>query len=91
MSHCLSRKLVFEELQGRLKEKLAKEEKKRKQAREDFASLVRHTRGIEPDTAWEDAESLLQKAPAFTQVRAVSECHGSRALPVRRCLTCLGD
>ena len=59
---------MFEELHGRAKEKAAKEEKRRKQALEDFSSLVRHTRGIDADTTWEEAEGHLQKEQEYRAV-----------------------
>ena len=60
---------MFEELQGRAREKAEKEAKKRKLAREDFSSLLRHTHSIEADTTWEEATAVLHKEPEFKQVR----------------------
>ena len=61
---------MFEELRGRALERAAKEEKRRKQAREDFSALLRHTRGVEADTPWDEAEALLLNEPEYKQVRA---------------------
>lgn len=63
------RKLIFEELLGRAKEREAKQEARLKQARDDFSSLLRHTRDIQADTAWAEAEPLLQKDARFKEVR----------------------
>ncbi|KAK9795587.1 hypothetical protein WJX73_010842 [Symbiochloris irregularis] len=63
-----NRRLIFEELQGKAAEKAVKEEKKRTAAREDFSSLIRHTKGIDADSTWEQAEPLLRKEPEYKQV-----------------------
>ncbi len=58
---------------ARVKEKTAKEEKRRKRAREDFTDLLRDLRDIHMDTAWEDAKPLLEKAPEY-KVVSVQTC-----------------
>lgn len=66
------RRLVYDELQGKAKERAAKEEKRRKQAREDLAYLLRHMPEIDADTTWAQAEELLQSQPkAPKQVRGM--------------------
>ncbi len=66
----LARRLVFDELQGRAKEKLAKEEKQRKRAKQEFASLLRDSKTIRYDTTWDAALAELEKAPEFKAVRS---------------------
>ena len=56
---------------ARLKERAAKEEKRRRHAREDFTALLKDSREIKPDTTWEDAQPLLEKHPEY---KAVSSC-----------------
>ena len=68
----LCRKLYFEELVGRLKEKEATEEKKRKRAREDFQELLRDMRSLKHDTTWAEAKAVLEKEPEYKAVRLLS-------------------
>ena len=76
MSSWLCRKLVFDETVARLKERAAKEEKRRRHAREDFTALLKDSRDIKPDTTWEDAQPLLEKHPEYKAVSARSTpCH----------------
>ena len=65
------RKLVFDETVARLKERVAKEEKRRRHAREDFTALLKDSRDLKPDTTWEAAQPLLEKHPEY---KAVSGC-----------------
>ena len=53
---------------ARLKERAAKEEKRRRRAREDFTALLKDTRDIRPDTAWDAAQPLLEKHPEYKAV-----------------------
>lgn len=62
------RKLVFEELLGKAKERVAKEEKRRKRAREDFSTLLRNSRHIRSSTTWEEGQTMLEKEPEFKAV-----------------------
>ncbi len=62
------RKLVFDELLGRLKDKVAKEEKRKRRVREDFTALLKETRDIKADMSWEDAQPLLEKQPEYKGV-----------------------
>ena len=57
------RQLVYEELVGRAKEKAAKEEKRRKRAKEDFQLLLRDTRDIEHTSTWEEWQPKLEREP----------------------------
>jgi hypothetical protein len=61
------RKLVFDEALARLKEKAAKEEKRRRRAREDFTALLKEE--IKLDMPWEEAQNLLER---FAEYKAVS-------------------
>jgi hypothetical protein len=63
------RKLVFDELLARAKDKVAKEEKRRKRAREDFTDLLRDVRDIHADTTWEEAQPLLERMAEYKAVR----------------------
>jgi hypothetical protein len=61
--------LYYEELIGRAREAVAKAEKAIRRAREDFQSLLRHTREIKSDTKYDAAAELLGKEPEWTAVR----------------------
>jgi hypothetical protein len=61
------RKLVFDEALARLKDKAAKEEKRRRRAREDFTLLLKEN--IRTDMPWEEAEPMLGKFPEYRAVR----------------------
>ena len=65
--HC--RQLFFDEEVGKLKEKVAKEERRQRKMREDFQHLLREHRKIRHDTAWADAQLLLEKEPEYKAVR----------------------
>ena len=64
------RQLVFEELLGRAKERAAKEEKRAKRARDDFAAMLRGAKDLDPDAPWEDAKAALAREPEYKAVRA---------------------
>ena len=66
----LRRRLVFEELLGRAKEKAAKDERRAKRAAEDFAALLRAAKDLDPEAPWEDAKALLAKEPEYKAVRS---------------------
>ena len=59
---------MFDELLARLKDKVAKEEKRKRRAREDFTALLKDTRDIKADMSWEDAQPLLEKQPEYKGV-----------------------
>lgn len=59
---------MFDELLARLKDKIAKEEKRKRRAREDFTALLKDTRDIKADMSWEDAQPLLEKQPEYKGV-----------------------
>ncbi len=61
---------MFEELLGRAKERAAKEEKRAKRARDDFAAMLRGAKDLDPDAAWEDAKGTLAREPEYKAVRA---------------------
>ena len=63
------RKLIFEELQGRAKEKAAAEAKKAKESRDMLASLMRHSRDISERTSFEDAKDALGRKSEWRAVR----------------------
>lgn len=67
---CARRKLVYDELHARAKEEAAKEEKRKRRAREAFGALLREQRDIGTSTPWEDVRSKLEDAPEFKAVRA---------------------
>ncbi|BDA45679.1 probable pre-mRNA-processing protein 40A [Coccomyxa sp. Obi] len=63
-----NRKLVFDELLDKAKDKAAKEEKRRKRAREDFTALLRETRAMNMDSSWEDVKPSLESAPEYKAI-----------------------
>ena len=63
------RQVFFDEESGKAKEKVAKEEKRKRRAREDFQHLLRDTRRIKHDTTWADAKVELDKEPEYKSVR----------------------
>ena len=64
----LCRKLFFDEEIGKLKEKAAKEERRKKKLREDFQHLLRDTRRIKHDVTWAEAIPILEKEPEYKAV-----------------------
>lgn len=66
------RELVYAELLARAQEKVAREEKQRRRARQDFQQLLRDSRHLRHDSSWEDALPELEKHSAF---KAVRQCH----------------
>lgn len=69
MQVCDCRKAFFEEELGKAKDKLAKEEKRRKRAKEEFTLLLRESRRLNYDTPWSEAQTLLDKEPEYKAVR----------------------
>ncbi len=63
------RKLVFDELLAKVKERAAKEEKRRKRARDDFIDLLRDSRAMTVDSSWDDIRPSLESAPEYKAVR----------------------
>ena len=59
---------MFDELLARLKDKVAKEEKRKRRKREDFTALLKDSRDIKLDMSWEDAQLLLEKQPEYKGV-----------------------
>ncbi len=68
VNRCGCRKLVFDELLDKAKDKAAKEEKRRKRAREDFTALLRETRAVNFDSSWEDIKPSLESASEYKAV-----------------------
>lgn len=65
-----TRRVFFDEEVGKLREKVAKEEKRKQRARDDFYYLLRDTRQIDYDTTWSDAKAQLGKEPEYRAVRS---------------------
>ncbi|KAK9903919.1 hypothetical protein WJX75_000518 [Coccomyxa subellipsoidea] len=63
-----NRKLVFDELLAKAKERAAKEEKRRKRARDDFNDLLRDTRSVVLDSSWDDIRPSLESAPEYKAI-----------------------
>lgn len=64
----MHRKLVFDEMLAKAKERAAKEEKRRKRARDDFNDLLRDTRSVVLDSSWDDIRPSLESAPEYKAV-----------------------
>ncbi len=54
-------------LQARAKE--AEAERRRKRARDDYASFLRHAKGLTPETPWDLFFSTFEKEPELKAVR----------------------
>ena len=54
---------------GKAKEKQAKEEARKAEAREDFTRLLRHTKSLKLDSSWEDIKPDLETHSAYKEVR----------------------
>ena len=68
---------MFDELLERAKERLAKEEERRRAARKEFTALLRETRGVTSASTWDGARASVEGAPEY---KAVSFCRGAVAL-----------
>ena len=66
---------MFEELQGRAKEKAAADAKKAKEARDALASLLRHSRDISERTSFDDAKDALGRKSEWRAVRLSPGLH----------------
>ena len=78
---------MFDEMLARVKEKVAKEEKRKRRAREDFTALLKESRDIKLDMSWEDAQPLLEKQPEYKAVSHFSMNTGRiSASTLRACL-----
>lgn len=78
---------MFDEMLARVKEKVAKEEKRKRRAREDFTALLKESRDIKLDMSWEDAQPLLEKQPEYKAVSHFSMNTGRiTASTLRACL-----
>lgn len=58
--YVLNRKLIYEELHAKAKDKETKEIKRKKKARDDFASELKRCRTIKEATTWEEAKAMLE-------------------------------
>ena len=68
--HAACRKLVWEELQGRAREKAAAEAKKARDARDALASLMRHSRDVTERSSFDEAREALGRKSEWRAVRA---------------------
>lgn len=56
---------------GKAKDKLAREEAEKAEAREDFTRLLRHTKSLKLDSTWEVIKPDLETHSAYKDVGAV--------------------
>ena len=69
----LCRRVFFEDLLNKAKEKHTKEEKRVKLIAEDFTDLLR-SRHVKHDSAWDDIKSQIDHKERFKAVRPCSYC-----------------
>lgn len=62
------RQLFYQELVGKAKEKAAKEEGRKAEARDDFTRLVRHAKSLKLESTWEDIKPDLEGHSAYKDV-----------------------
>lgn len=64
------RQLFYQELVGKAKERAAREEAKKAEARDEFTRLLRHTKSLKLDSTWEDIKPDLETHAAYKDVSA---------------------
>lgn len=64
----MNRRLYYEEVLGRSKERSMEDAKRRKSARRDFLSALKH-RHISSEEPWDAVRASLSKEPSFKAVR----------------------
>ena len=69
---CRCRQLYYQELVGKAKDKAAKEEAKKAEARDEFTRLLRHTKSLKLDSCWEDVKPDLETHSAYKDVSPTS-------------------
>lgn len=57
---------------GKAKERAAREEAKKAEARDEFTRLLRHTKSLKLDSTWEDIKPDLETHAAFKDVRRLT-------------------
>lgn len=57
---------------GKAKEKAAREEAKKAEARDDFTRLLRHAKSLKLDSTWADVKPELESHSAFKDVSSPS-------------------
>jgi hypothetical protein len=62
---------VFDELHARAREEAAREEKRRKRARDAFGALLREQREVTTATPWDAVRPRVADAPEFAAVRGL--------------------
>ena len=65
---CICRQLFYSEQVGKAKEKIAREEARKAEARDDFTRLLRHTKSLKLDCSWEDIKPDLETHTAYKEV-----------------------
>lgn len=53
---------------AKAKEREAKEEKRRRRARDDFTELLRDSRDLTVESVWDDVKPSLESAPEYKAV-----------------------
>lgn len=69
---CLCRQLFYQELVGKAKDRAAREEAKKAEARDEFTRLLRHTKSLKLESTWEEIKPDLRTHSAY---KDVSNCH----------------
>lgn len=68
---------------GKAKERAAREEAKKAEARDEFTRLLRHTKSLKLDSTWEDIKPDLETHSAYKDVSNLHlqlKSHGDHAL-----------
>ena len=68
---------------GKAKERAAREEAKKAEARDDFTRLVRHAKSLKLESTWEDIKPELESHSAYKDV----SLHYSNVAPTFRSTT----
>lgn len=88
--HQSYKRSYYEELVGRAKQKAEESDKRKRRARDEFASFLRHAKGIYHDTPWEDFEATFEKEPEFKAVSGTAkhavETHETKHACSSRCM-----
>lgn len=64
----LFRRVFFEEAVGDARQKLEEAERRKRKARDNFGSFLRHARGLYADTPWDEFEDAFSNEPEFKEV-----------------------
>ena len=65
---------MYDELLERAKERVAKEEERRRAARKEFTALLRETRGVTSASTWDATRASVEGAPEYKAVSRRGAC-----------------